>query len=188
MSEAVEVPEGTMTRDQFLRWTERQPRGRFELDAGRVVAMAPERAAHADAKALAWRALRNAIERAGAPCRAYVDGLAVAVDDDTSYEPDALVNGGDALEPDALAASQPVIVVEVTSPSNSRVDLDTKFVGYFRVPSIRHYLIVHLAKRVVIHHRRRDADRIESAILGSGEITLDPPGLVVTVEDLLPQP
>lgn len=186
MSEAAEIPTRSMTRAEFYRWAETQPRGRFEREDGQVVAMAPEREAHADAEALAWLALRRAIERAGAPCKAYVDGLAVAVDESTSYEPDALVNCGEAMEPTALAASNPVIVVEVTSPSNSRVDLDTKFLGDFRVPSIHHYLIVHLAKRVVIHHRRRDAARIESAILGSGPIALDPPGLEVMVEDVLP--
>ncbi len=186
MSEAFEIPAGTMTREAFHRWAEQQPRGRFELEAGRVVAMAPERAAHADAKALAWLALRLAIERADLACKAYVVGLAVAVDDETSYEPDALVHCGDALHPDAVAVEGPVIVVEVTSPSNSRVDLDTKFLGCFRVPSIQHYLIVHLGKRVVIHHRRRDVDRVESAILGSGTIELDPAGLAVTVEALLP--
>jgi Uma2 family endonuclease len=76
------------------------------------------------------------------------------------------------------------VVVEVTSPSNSRVDLTTKFADYFRVPSVRHYLIVHLAKRIVIHHRRRDDGGIESAVLGAGPVVLDPPGITIRVEDL----
>jgi len=184
MSEAFEVPRGPITREEFQRWTESQPRGRFELEDGHVVAMAPERASHADAKAHAWLALRNAIAAAGAPCRAYVDGLAVAIDERTSYQPDALVDCGPALEGAATAAANPVVVVEVTSPSDSRIDLDTKFLGYFRVPSIQHYLIVHLGKRVVIHHRRRDAERIETAIIGVGAITLDPPGIAIRVEDV----
>ncbi len=88
------------------------------------------------------------------------------------------------MDPDAIAAPHPVVVVEVTSPSNSRVDLTTKFADYFRVPSVRHYLIVHLAKRIVIHHRRRGDEGIESAILGAGTVALDPPGIAIRVEDL----
>jgi Uma2 family endonuclease len=77
-----------------------------------------------------------------------------------------------------------VIVVEVTSPSNSRVDLVTKFADYFRLPSLRHYVIVHLADQRVIHHRRTEDERIESAILTGGALALEPPGISVQVERL----
>ena len=185
MSEAFEVPEGTITREEFYRWAAMQPRGRFELEAGEVVAMAPERVAHAHAKGRAYRALGDAIRRADLPCEAYVDGVSVAVDERTNYEPDVLVNCG-PIDGDAIFAPNPVVIVEVSSPSRSRIDLDVKFQGYFRVPPVRHYLIVHLRNRVVIHHARRDDGRIESAILSSGPIALDPPGLAIMVEDLLP--
>lgn len=186
MSEPVVIPPGPMTREAFHAWAEDQPRGRFELCAGEVVAMAPGRLAHARAKAAAWLALRQAIAAAGLPCEALPDGVSVAVDDRTSYEPDALVSSGERASDDLLAAPEPVVVVEVTSPSNSRVDLTTKLADYFRVPSVRHYLILHLAKRVAIHHRRREDGSIETAILGAGPILLDPPGIRVRVEDLFP--
>ena len=35
-----------MSRTDYYRWAERQPRGRFELVSGRVIAMAPERIGH----------------------------------------------------------------------------------------------------------------------------------------------
>jgi Uma2 family endonuclease len=184
MAEAIQVPPGPMTREEFHRWAEAQPQGRFELEAGEVVAMAPERASHADAKGAAYVALRAAVARAGVPCKAYVDGLAVDVDHRTSYEPDALVDCGGPMEGDPIAAPNPVVVVEVTSPSNSRVDLDAKFQGYFRVPSIMHYLIVHLRNRVVVYHARRPDGRIESAILAGGPIVMNPPGITITVEEL----
>ena len=173
-----------MTREDYYRWAEAQPRGRFELVEGEVVAMAPERVAHIRAKALAWLALRQAIASAGVPCEALSDGVTVEVGDDTTYEPDAVVDCTSTLDGDAVAASAPVVVVEVTSPSNSRVDLTTKFNDYFRVPSIRHYLIVHLRRRTVIHHRRTDNGRIESAILSAGPIALAPPGITIRVEEL----
>lgn len=184
MAEPVPTPPGRMTREEYYRWAEAQPRGRFELVDGEVIAMAPERVAHIRAKARAWQALSRAIESAGLPCEALADGATVEIGGDTAYEPDALVHCGKRLDDDAFGPQEPVIVVEVTSPSNSRVDLTTKFTDYFRAPSVRHYLIVHLARRVVIHHRRLEDGRIESAILASGPIPLDPPGLTVTVEAL----
>ena len=46
-----------------------------------------------------------------------------------------------------------------------------------------HYLIVHPTRRVVTHHRRR-GDSIETLIVVNGPITMDPPGIVVTVDEL----
>ncbi len=58
-----------MSRAKFYRWAAEQPRGRYELVAGRVVAMSPEHGAHLRAKAAIWRALADAIATAGLPCR-----------------------------------------------------------------------------------------------------------------------
>lgn len=185
MSDPVEIPPGPMTLQAFRAWSAAQPRGRFELVAGTVVGMAPERIAHTRAKMRAWLLLRDAIAAAGLPCEALGDGVSVVVDEMTSYEPDVVVDCGAPIDPDATAAPSPVIVVEVTSPSNSQVDLTTKLADYFRVPTVRHYVIIHLAKRVVIHHRRRDGDEIGTAILGSGPVMLDPPGITLLAEDLL---
>ena len=51
MAEPLPVPPGKLTREEYRRWAEAQPRGRFELVAGEVFAMAPERVAHARIKA-----------------------------------------------------------------------------------------------------------------------------------------
>jgi Uma2 family endonuclease len=184
MSDAARTPPPRLSRDAFYAWATEQPRGRFELLDGEVVAMAPERIAHARAKAAAWLALREALAAAGSACEALPDGVTVEIGDATCYEPDVVVACGE-VPGDVLAVPSPVIVVEVTSPSNSRVDLVTKFADYFRLPSLRHYVIVHLALRRVIHHRRTEDGRIESAILTGGAMALEPPGIAVPVERLL---
>ena len=52
MAKALDKPPGRMTVDQYLSWAMAQPdERRYELVAGEVVAMAPERAAHARRKA-----------------------------------------------------------------------------------------------------------------------------------------
>ena len=54
-----------MTADEFLDWAMAQPDGaRYELVAGEVVAMAPERASHARAKVAVFDALRAAVANA----------------------------------------------------------------------------------------------------------------------------
>lgn len=183
MAEPVPKPPGTLTRDEYRAWAMAQP-GRHELVDGEAVAMAQGRIAHAQAKAMAWLLLRNAIAAAGLPCQALPDGITVEVDETTEYEPDALVNCGDRPGPDAVAAPNPVIVVEVVSPSSKSVDSGRKLADYFRVPSIQHYLIVVTERRTVVHHRRGEAGAIGTSLVASGSIMLDPPGIAISVEAL----
>ena len=171
-----------LSRQDFQRWVEQQPRGRYERVGGVVHAMAQERWVHARIKAHVWQALRNAISAAGLTCQAVPDGMTVEIDDDTDYEPDALVNCGAPIPDEATAAPNPVIVVEVLSPGTQGVDTGGKLPDYFRVPSIQHYLLVRPQRREVIHHRRT-GDRIETRIIGEGEIELDPPGIRVALAD-----
>src|SRR5919109_2863640 len=171
---------------EFLAWAERQPAGRYELVHGFAVAMAPQRAAHAETKFFVCLALRTAILRAGLACHAMPDGMSVRVDDETVYEPDALVYCGPKVPDGTIFIENPVIVVEVISPSSEAVDTGDKLVGYFKVPSVAHYLIVHPLQRVVTHHARGPGDLIETRIRTGGELRLDPPGLSLAVADLLP--
>lgn len=175
----------SMDADSFLGWMITLRKGeRYELDAGLVVAMQAERAGQTEAKFAVTLAFKRAIADGGLACQAFVDGLAVRMPNDTVYEPDSLVRCGDRLDADRYVIDDPVIVVEVTSPSSSRIDAEAKLVEYFDLPSVRHYLIVSLAQRCVIHHRRDDDGRIQTTIRRQGELTLDPPGLTVDVEAL----
>jgi Uma2 family endonuclease len=174
-----------MTAAEFLAWASAQPRGRYELVRGEVVAMAPERARHNLAKAAVYLALKDAVERAGLPCTVFTDGMTVVIDNDHAREPDAAVQCGVATDLDTMVLEAPAIVVEITSPSTERDDTGDKLVEYFSVPSIHHYLIVNPVKKVVIHHRRSPAGDIATSFRSSGEIALTPPGFTVLAETLL---
>jgi Uma2 family endonuclease len=175
-----------MTVDAFLDWAVDQPSGRYELLDGDIVAMAPETVRHAEAKAEAWAALRTAIRAAGLDCAVFPDGMSVRIDRTTLFEPDALVRCGPRLPGDAVEVADPVIVVEVLSPATRRIDSGRKLIGYFRLPSLRHYLILDPERRTLIHHARGEGDLIATAILTEGVLRLDPPGLAVPVETLFP--
>ncbi len=165
---------------EFLAWAEKQPQGKFELHDGVIVAMAPERVGHVQDKRRMANALEDAIKNAGVPCQAFVDGLGVAINDYTTYIPDALVNCGERLPRDAMLATNPVIVVEVFSPSSTSRDQVVKMRHYFTVPSIAHYLTVHGDQREIYHHRRGPDGTFISALAGE-TLTLDPPGIEVSL-------
>jgi Uma2 family endonuclease len=182
---AVALPKGRMKVPAFLDWAVAQPTGRYELVDGEVVAMAPERARHNLVKLAVCMTFDAAIRRAGASCTVFTDGMTVVIDEWTSREPDAAIQCGAPVDLDTMMLDEPMVVVEVTSPSSERDDSGAKLVEYFSVPSIRHYLIVRPDKDVVIHYRRAENGKIETAIVGDGAITLAPPGIEVSVADLL---
>jgi Uma2 family endonuclease len=171
-----------LTRTEFHRWAENQPR-RYERIAGEPVALPAERIQQVRIKAWVWAALDRAVREAGLDCEALGDGVTIEVDEDTDYEPDAVINCGPPLSSDATAASNPVVVVEVLSPSTQSVDSGDKLADYFRVPSIQHYLVVRTRRHEIIHHRRV-GDEIVSRPVNVGTIRLDPPGIVLDVAEV----
>jgi Uma2 family endonuclease len=173
-----------MTADEFLAWALEQPRGRYELAAGEVIAMAPERAAHALVKLAAARALEDAVAAAGLPCQVFPDGMAVRIDEGTVYEPDASLRCGPKLPEDDIELADPMIVVEVLSPASRAQDSGAKLEAYFRLPSVRHSLIANTATRSVIHHARGADGAIATRVHAGGDLRLDPPGITLRPADL----
>jgi Uma2 family endonuclease len=79
--------------------------------------------------------------------------------------------------PDAL------VLVEVLSPDSGTRDRATKPRAYFRLPTVQHYLIVWPDEQRIVRHSRAPSGEISTQIFTSGAISLDPPGIVVTVEE-----
>jgi Uma2 family endonuclease len=177
------LPKTSMTVDQYLIWAAEQP-GRYELLDGSVLPISPEGAAHAERKAAVHAALLAGIRVRGLSCYALPDGMTVRINELTAYEPDALVYCGTKLAPRAIEVANPVIVVEVLSPSTRHIDLAAKLADYFRVPSVAHYLIVDPEKPRVVHHARRSGETILTRIVSEGIIKLDPPGLEIAMDDI----
>ena len=173
-----------LSRQEFRQWAEAQTQ-RYERIAGEPVAMSPERVGHARIKSRVWAALDRAVRQANLPCEALGDGVTVEIDEDTDYEPDAVVNCGARLSDDDIAATCPVIVVEVLSPSTQSIDLADKLADYFKVAMIQHYLIVRARRQEVILHSRAGSEII-SRVINIGSIVLDPPGITIDLADLYP--
>ena len=174
-----------MTVEEFLSWVE-DKEGRWELHDGVPVMMSPERLAHVRTKARAVRSLEDGLHAAGLPCEAVADGLTVKVNSGATFEPDASVVCGPRRSDETMVVTDPIIVVEVLSPSTAAIDHGRKLSGYFSVASVQHYLILDPDRRVAIHHKRGVGDAIETRVLTDGVARLDPPGFEVAVEALFP--
>ena len=110
-----------MTSDEFIAWAMEQPRRSLRAGGGRNRRHgAGARRRIRVTKFHIARRLAEAIEAGNLPCEALADGMAVEVDETTIYEPDALVRCGAPLPPERSSCSDPIIVVEVVSPSSQR--------------------------------------------------------------------
>jgi Uma2 family endonuclease len=168
-----------MSADEYLHWAEQRP-GRYELIAGSVVAMAPERVAHLEMKGELYARLRAAISAATVDCQALMDGASVRVDESTIYEPDALVRCGPRLPGSTVVIPDPIIVFEVLSPSTQILDMGAKLAGYLRLDTVRHYVLVDIEPKLLIHHERTHPGQIVTHIVRDGTLRFDPPGIGLT--------
>jgi Uma2 family endonuclease len=165
-----------MTVDEFLAWAEGRE-GRWELYNGVPYRMAPERMGHIEVKVAVYLALLKAIRTAGVPCHAVADGAGVRISQHVMHGPDAVVYCGAKLPRDALEVPNPVIPVEVASPSTRKLDDTVKLTSYFSLPSVHHYLIVDPEGPPVVHHRRQADGTILKSEVHKGALTLSPPGI-----------
>jgi Uma2 family endonuclease len=174
-----------MTVDDYLAWgLSQSERRRTELINGRIVAMTPERVEHVEIKFATALALKIAISRANVACHALGDGLTVRVDDHTAYEPDALVYCGEKLERGSLTVPNPIVIVEVLSPTTAHTDTSAKLIGYFKLPSVEHYLVIDPDARTVAPHRRAPTGGTTANTASAGTLHLDPPGIELKIADL----
>ena len=183
MSLAQAIPR--MTFDEFVVWSAAQPEGRYELVDGEVMVMPSEGGRHNLVKLAVVKALEAAAAAAKFRGTVFTDGMTVRIDNAHGREPDAAVTMSPVADLDALSLVDPLIVVEVVSSNSVRDDTGIKLIEYFKVPTIRHYLIVRPSQKVIIHHERTDGGEIRTSIWRCGEVRLDPPGLVLNIDPIL---
>ncbi|WP_428390875.1 Uma2 family endonuclease [Lichenicoccus sp.] len=169
------------SRNAYQVWAERQSGRGWERHGNQVVVIAPDQTRHERIKACVRQALDAAIRTVGSSCKVLGGGTMVGVEEDTDYEPDAIVAFGDR------GAFEPVIIVEVSSPSISSRDLNIRLADYFLLPSVRHCLVVGSEGRQVLHHRLgNQGELVTTTTYQGGSIRLEPEGIALAVSDLYP--
>jgi Uma2 family endonuclease len=171
-------PDWPRTLDAFRAWHERQPEV-WEFIDGTPRLMAPGSKAHTLIKSNVGRALGEGLRGAG--CSALVDGAIVEVQG-SSLIPHVMVTCT-PLDFSTARVDEPVIIVEIMSPSSETDDSGRKLSLYLTIPSLRHYVVIHQDRRQVVHHERRDdlGGRFLTSIAPADPLRLDPPGVELSL-------
>jgi Uma2 family endonuclease len=174
-------PDWPKTLDEFRAWHERQP-DVWEFIHGVPKLMAPGSMAHTLLKSNTGRVLGNALDQTG--CRALVDGAIVEVEG-SSLIPD-VVGTRSRLDFAMPRINDPIIIVEVLSPSNEKDDIGRKLALYLKIAALRHYLVIHQDRRQIVHHERRDnlGGAFLTTISPPDPLRLDPPGIEIELAAL----
>ena len=171
-----------MDGDDFLTWCLDQEED-YELVDGVPVAMPGARQRHDQIVVNVIAELGNQLR--GATCRPFSGNTAVRIPNGNIRRPDAGVDCG-TFDDQAMAADQPVLVVEVLSPSTRAFDMLGKLEEYKTVPSLRHVLLVDPDEAQVLHWTRAD-DGVWTHHPHEGldaAIGLAPPGVTLRLADL----
>lgn len=148
--------ESGMTLEAFLAWEEGQSE-RYEFVDGEAFAMAGGTEAHDTIRGSIYAGIRSQL--AGKPCRPHLDIKLVCPNGRVRYPDVAVVCG--PRDPKATRLVDPVVVVEVLSPSTQAVDYIVKSHDYGSVPSIAVYVLVH-QDEPRIDVVRREGDLLEA--------------------------
>jgi Uma2 family endonuclease len=157
-----------MTVEEYLRLDEGSSL-RHEYVAGEVYAMAGVTVRH---NRMARNLVIQLSSAAGdGPCEVFSSDVRLRAGDDVYYYPDVMVVCGRVAELDVIA-TEPCVVIEVTSPSTARIDRGEKLAAYRGIPSLRAYLIVDHRRRRVERHWRNDATAawIHDEVVGEGSV------------------
>lgn len=156
---------------------------RHEYLDGQIYAMAGGSPEHSALIAVIASFLSSAIR--GGPCRVHVTELRIRVAETglATYPDVAVVSGPWERDPeDANTVTNPVVVVEVLSPSTEKYDRGEKLEHYKRIPTLRAALLVAHDHREIELWTRAGAGWT-SAILGPGsEVALPEPAVRFSVD------
>jgi Uma2 family endonuclease len=171
-------PDWPKTLDEFRAWHERQSEV-WEFIHGVPKLMAPGSKTHTLIKSNVHVALAQALRGTG--CRALVDGAIVEVEG-SSLIPDVVVTCSE-LDFATPRVEDPIILVEVLSPSNEKDDTGRKLAIYLKIPSLRHYIVIEQDRRQIVHHERRDdlGGAFLTNIAPPDPLRLDPPGIEIAL-------
>ena len=150
--------------DEFLAF-EGEGDTRYQLVRGVITAMAPARLAHGRMAARLARLLGNQLR---SPCEAITEaGVKPAHRDDTYWQADLVVSCSPTT-PSQIYLTDPVLVMEVLSPSTEGTDRLLKLVDYRRMASVQHILLVS-TDAVAIEQWQRAGDFWQVRELGPGD-------------------
>jgi Uma2 family endonuclease len=123
------------------------------------------------------------------PCHLYSNDLRVSVRDGDHYVyPDVIVTcGPETFEPDEFdSLVNPVVLIEVLSPSTAAYDRGDKFLLYQTIPSLREYVLVSQeSRRIEVFRRQPDGSWLyQSCPPSAPPLALESIGCTLTLDEV----
>jgi Uma2 family endonuclease len=146
------LAEKLMSLDEFLIWERDRPE-KYEYASGVITMMTGASLAHVTITMNLTFALRQVLRGTG--CRPFANDAKVIAGASVRY-PDVAVTCKAISDADDVVP-EPILIIEVISPSTEREDRGRKKFDYFATPSIRQYAIVEQdARRIDLYTRAGD--------------------------------
>jgi Uma2 family endonuclease len=144
--------------------------------------MAGERSAQSHRRHLAYARLLDLLTPG--PCRPFISDMKVMVEPSIYYYPDVVV-ACDQPGGDHYTRREPVLIVEVTSPSTQRTDRFEKLPAYKRITSLAECVLISQVQMFVEVNRRVGEEwQTEFLTRPEDQLRLESVGLSVTLSEI----
>ena len=167
--------------DDYLEGEKESPI-RHEYVDGHVFAMAGASDRHNLIAGTVYARLLDLLS--SGPCRAFISDMKVMVQPSVYYYPDVVV----ACDPpggDPYTRTQPILVIEVTSPSTQRADRFEKLPAYKRIASLVECVLISQVQMFVEVHRRAGGEwETELLTRPEDQLRLESVGLRMTLSEI----
>ncbi len=173
-----------MTLDEFFAWDSGDDL-RYELIDGVVVAMTSPRNAHGKISIKLGRRIDEALD-ARPSCSAESEvGIVSPTRRSTFYQADLAVSCTPQVD-EGHEMIDPLLIVEILSPSTEDKDRKVKLVDYRQIPSVREVLLVDCTRPYCELHRRTEEDQwlVQLVVDLKASITLESIGAELTLADI----
>ncbi len=166
--------------DEFLAWDGEGDR-RYELIDGVIVAMAPPSSFHGAIAVKFGAAISRQLKP---PCQAISEaGIVLSWRNDTYYQADLAVTCSPIKRGD-WATPNPIVIIEVLSPTTEAHDRGLKLVSYRHIPSVREIVLITSDERRIELWQRGAVSWTVTDIEADENLRLESIGFDIPVEAL----
>src|ERR1700738_4987092 len=171
------VAKNLMSLAEFLAWERDQPE-RYEYGGGVVTMMTGGALDTSTIASNLWTALRDQLR--GSTCRAFRGDSKIIANHSIRY-PDLSVTCTQVRGTEDVVLD-PVLIIEVISPSTEREDRGRKKFDYFATPSIRQYALIEQDERRVDLYTRMGDVWTDEIVEGSSVLKLSSIGVEISLD------
>lgn len=168
---ALPQPKTPFSADDFLAWDATQT-DRHEFVDGEVFAMAGGEDRHASVSLAVASSLRSHLK--GSRCRVYMNDVKLQVAAANAFfYPDVFVTCSERDAANRLVKQEPLLVVEVLSPSTAAYDRGDKFASYRLCPTLAEYAVIDIDRRAVdLFRKNAEGLWVLHPLVGNATLTL----------------